>query len=254
MHVARDRVAPNPERITAVSGGVLTGAGFIAHRGEQILSLMSEAFSDLDSNLKLDDLIEDEGITPHQRIYREVVTEAFPPEAIDAVAEGPDYHVLLAHPPTGPFADLSATAATLAYEAELHLVSGPHFNWAERMGITTSRVDARKAAREGMLVELICAAAVIPPLFALAKWEGKDVIDGGMSDQAPLPEPDEGTTLILLTRDYDRIPERDDRLYLAPSEETEADKIDFTDPEKIARTWEQGIKDAELFLNNLQKN
>lgn len=254
LHVAREPLGLDPARIAAVSGGALSAAGFIARIGENILALMQDAFADQQDNATLHDLIEGEGLTPHQKIYRDVVTEALSDAAIDAIADGPAFQVLLGHPPTGLAARLTGSAATLAYEAELHLISSPHFNWAETCGVTASLVDARQTARDGRLAELICAAAVIPPLFDLARWDGRDVIDGGMSDQAPMPDPDRGSTLILLTRSYRRIPEIPNRLYIAPDSETEADKIDFTDPGKIARTWQQGIHFAERFLDKSTNN
>lgn len=244
----RDVIGLEPERISAVSGGALTAAGFITRRGRTVLDTMCDAFRELDSNVDPHELAEGAGLTAHQRLYREIVSDVFDRGATREVADGPLFQVLIGHPPTGALASLSATAATLAYEAELHLIGSPHFDWAERVGVTYSRVDGRKAAREGRLVDLICAAAVIPPLFELARWEGQEVIDGGMADQAPLPHPSAGNSLILLTRDYPDIPVIDGRLYVSPSEETEADKIDFTDPEKITRAWDQGEVDGRAFL------
>ena len=36
-----------------------------------------------------------------------------------------------------------------------------------------------------------------------------------------------------------------------PSDETPADKIDFTDPGKLRRTWEQGTRDARAFCREV---
>jgi predicted acylesterase/phospholipase RssA len=140
---------------------------------------------------------------------------------------------------------------TIAYEAELHLKGSPHFKWPRAFGVTSTRVDARMAARDGRLADLIVAAATIPPVFRLPEWDGKPVIDGGMADQAPMPQPDEGRTLILLTRNYPQMPDASDRLYVWPSEATPADKIDFTDPSKLHETWELGRADGEKFIEHL---
>jgi len=78
-------------------------------------------------------------------------------------------------------------------------------------------------------------------------WEGA-FIHSTRAQVAPATDRGKGNTLILLARDYDHIPDRDDRLYLSPPKETEADKIDFTDPEKIARTGEKGIKAEVRYL------
>ncbi len=115
--------------------------------------------------------------------------------------------------------------------------------------MTALLVDANAAARAGKLCDLVAAAAVIPPIFEPPLWNGRPVIDGGMTDQAPLPVPDTGETLVLLTRTYDRQPKVDGRTYVAPSSETPADKIDFTDASKLRRTWDQGVADARRLLD-----
>jgi hypothetical protein len=168
------------------------------------------------------------------------------------VAEGPVLQILIAHPPDHDWDKLSGVAMTAAYEADLAVRSTPHLSWAQRAGLTTTRVDARKAAREGRLVDLICAAATIPPVFEPPLWDGKPMIDAGMADQAPMPEPDEGSTLVLLTRHYRNLPDVPGRRYVMPSKEVPADKIDFTDPDKLTRTWDLGEADAHEFIETLK--
>jgi predicted acylesterase/phospholipase RssA len=238
-----------PERVTGVSGGALAGSAFLAEREAYLLEAMCEAFEAQESNLSLDTTDRD-GLTPHQRIYAEVVARVLDDEAMARVADGPQFQILIAHPPdSGLPAKLTGTAMTLAYEAELHIVGSPHFDWAERVGLDIERVDANAAAREGRLAELVAAAATIPPIFEPPLWNGRAVIDGGMADQAPMPEPDTGETMILLTRSYPRIPDAPGRTYISPSGETPADKIDFTDPRKLRDTWAQGERDARALLD-----
>ena len=249
MDVARDRLTPAPERIACVSGGVLSAATFVAGRARRLLDTMAEAFEAQDANVDWHDLVEGAGLTPHQSIYRDVVAAVLgDAEARDAVATGPSLQVMLAHPPGGErTARLTGALATIAYEAELHVLSRPDLEWAEAAGLGTSRVDAREAAREGRLVELVCAAAVIPPIFDPPLWDGRPVVDAGMAGHAPHPEPDRGATLVLATRTYRNWPD-DGRTYVSPSEAVPADKIDFTDPGKIRRTWAAGEQDARRFL------
>ena len=239
----------SPERVTGVSGGALAGAGFLSGNERRLLSVMCEAFEKQDSNLDLLHPDED-GITPHQRIYREVVEEVIDVQAARRIAEGPSFQILIAHPPENNAPTLTATALVAAYEAELHVVSSPHFNWAEKMGLESHLVDANAAARDGKLIDLISAAAVIPPIFEPPLWQGRRVVDGGMASQAPMPDPDQGPTWVLLTRRYRNLPDVPNRLYIAPSEETAADKIDFTSPGKLMDTWAQGERDARKWLED----
>ena len=251
LEVLQNRSPLSPERVIGVSGGALSASAFLAGRERDLLDIMSDAFRAEDSNVTWHDMDEDEGRTPHQRVYREVVTEMLSNAALDRIADGPVFQIFLAHPPSERAPELTGTAMTLAYEAELHLKGSPHFTWPAGLGVTSTRVDARAAARDGRLAELVVAAATIPPVFRLPIWDDRHVIDGGMADQAPMPEPDIGPTLILLTRDYPDMPDAPDRDYVWPSEETPADKIDFTDPEKLAETWQLGNRDGAQFVKNL---
>ncbi|MBT8417760.1 MAG: patatin-like phospholipase family protein [Silicimonas sp.] len=243
----------SPSRISGVSGGALAGSAWLAGRERDLLERMASAFEQEDWHATLEDLDESHGRTPHQRVYDSVVRDVLDKTAAAKIADGPSFQILIGHPPTNSASGLTGAAMTFAYEAELHIVNAPHFNWAEKMGMTVSFVDARDAARSGKLADLVIAAATIPPIFRTPEWDGRRVIDGGMADQAPMPEPDDGPTLVLLTRQYRRLPDVPGRLYVAPSKETPADKIDFTDPAKLRETWSLGEKDGEKFLNERNK-
>ncbi|AHD00353.1 patatin-like phospholipase family protein [Leisingera methylohalidivorans] len=247
LHAIEEELPLQPARVTGVSGGALTLAGFLAGRGERVLAEMKEAFRSTDRNLNWHKPGADR-LTPHQRVYAEVVSRVLDGDALARVAAGPQSQILLGHPPSDRWAGLTGSLATLAYEAELHIVGSPHFNWAERFGVTSSLVDARIAARNGRLADLVRFAATIPPVFKPPRWDGMAVIDGGMADQAPMPEPDDGRTLVVLTRPYKRLPQVAGRLYVWPAEEVPADKIDFTDPAKIQATWDAGLAAGEAFL------
>ena len=250
MDVVRDALNLSLDRITGGSGGSMSAAGYIAHRGHDILDRMCEAFRQTDANVNLNDLDETHGRTPHQRIFHDVLNDVLDATATAKIANGPAFQVQIARPPGHRLPGLSGTAMTAAYEAELHLVNSPHFSWAEKAGLTAELVDGRAAARDGALTKLIEAAVTIPPIFRTLEWDGAPVVDGGMADQAPMPDPDKGRTLVLLTRQYRRLPEVANRHYVTPSDETPADKIDFTDPDKLRRTWDLGKRDGEAFLKN----
>ncbi len=248
MSVLDDQHPLRPARVTGVSGGALAGAAWLAGLKHRFLDEMCAAFEQRDSNIDLF-AADENGITPHQELYCAVVDKVLDDDAAQKIAEGPSFQVLIAHPPDTGHPTLTGTALTLAYEAELHSVGSPHFSWAEKLGLSARLVDANQAARDGRLVDLITAAAVIPPVFEPPLWEGRRVVDGGMADQAPMPDPDRGETLILLTREYKRLPDVTGRTYLHPSHETPADKIDFTDPQKLRDTWALGERDAKAWLD-----
>ncbi|MGB7408535.1 MAG: patatin-like phospholipase family protein [Pontixanthobacter sp.] len=233
-----------PQRISGVSGGALSGAAWIGGVEGDLLDLMREAFAINDANFDAGS----SNFTPHQEIYRAVVSTTLDDAAIARVADGPQFEVVLGLPPQWLNPHLVAIYAGLAYQLDQQVRSTPRLAWPRMLGMRSLRVDARQAARDGKLVDLICAAATIPPVFDVPCWDGQDVLDGGMLDKAPLPEPDEGRTLVLLTRQYRNPPQGERFVYIQPSREVAADKIDFTDSRKVTDTWEQGESDARRWL------
>ncbi|NDW03856.1 patatin-like phospholipase family protein [Jiella pacifica] len=239
-----------PERIAGVSGGALAAACFIGGRDEKLLEVMGTAFDRRDCNVSIDwDEFEENGLTPHQQMYREVVRETLDDEAVARIADGPCFEVLLAHPPHSGFPKLTTFPMMVAYLADLAIRSTPHVIFPEKLGAHQQLVDARQAARDGLIVDLICNAAVIPPVFNLQGWNGRKVIDGGMTSKAPMPSGNRGRTLVLLTRKFRNLPDHPDRVYVEPSQAVPADKIDFTDRGKIVATWNAGVEDGKAFLH-----
>jgi len=233
-----------PKRISSVSGGALSAACWIGEREEDLLAVMQEAFAANDANF-------DPGksnFTPHQEIYRDVVDVTLDKEAIERVADGPEYEVALSVPPQQLAPHLSAVFYGILYQLDQAVRSTPHLRWPRNAGLGEIRVDGRQAARDGKLVDLICAAATIPPVFDVPRWNDCRVLDGGMLDKAPLPLESEGETLVLLTSRYRHCPNEPGRTYAMPSSEVAADKIDFSDASKVARTWDQGVRDGKAWL------
>ena len=238
-----------PERISAVSGGALSSCAFIGGVERRLFEVMGDALHERTRNVSVNwDEVQENGLTPHQEMYREIVSTTLHEEAIARIADGPAFQVLLTHPPFDAAPRLSTVPMMVAYELDQAVRSTPHVVSAEMLGAEEVLVDARQTARDGRLVDLVCAAAVIPPVFNVQGWDGRPVVDGGMANKAPLPDPDRGPTLVLLTRKFRNLPDHPDRLYVEPSESVPADKIDFTSREKIEATWEAGERDGRAFL------
>ena len=241
---AGDTLALSPQRISGVSGGALSAAAWIGRRERDLLMLMSEAFRINDANYAAGR----SNFTPHQEIYRAVVETTLDKAAIEQIAQGPDYQIFLSCPPPHLTPGTSAFLYGVLYKLDQAVRSSPHLEWPKKWGLQRLCVDARQAARDGQLIDLICAAATIPPVFNVPCWQGGRVLDGGMLDKAPLPEPDQGRTFVLLTSRYDNLPQDTRLTYVQPSREVAADKIDFSDASKVTRTWEQGEADARTWL------
>ena len=72
------------------------------------------------------------------------------------------------------------------------------------------------------------------------------------SPRGPLPEPDEGRTLVLLTKRFDSLPEDATSgriVYVQPSSDVlSGSKLDFSNPDLLQEAWEQGRRDGLAWL------
>ncbi|RGP40134.1 hypothetical protein BPTFM16_00410 [Altererythrobacter insulae] len=236
----------SPQLVTGVSGGVLSGASWIAQKEDELLDLMCEAFRINDSNLERDGV---QVRTPHEAMYRAVVETLFDHGAVQAVSDGPEFCALLAVAPKAVPPKLAALIYGAIYKIDETFRSNPDLKAPSALGLNTLKVDARLAARDGRLVDLICAAATIPPVFSVPRWDGQRVIDAGMASKIHLSDDPTLRSLALLTKRYENVPERPNLTFVSPSEEVAADKIDFTDATKVHATWELGERDAERWLS-----
>lgn len=234
-------LALNPAQIVGVSGGAMSAVVHVAGVQEQLMDAVCAMAAGQAGNI--DWRREHGSFLPHQALYRQLLEQVLTEEVCARVANGPDLQILIGHPPSDRFPTLTGAAMTLVYEAERRSKGLPHFDWPERLGVTWTLVDAREEARAGRLVDLVAMAAIIPPIFTPGHWRGRRVIDGGMADQAPVPDT-EGQTLILLTRVYPGLRPTPGRTYIGPGESVPVRKVDFSSPDKIRATWDHGERDG----------
>ena len=247
MAATADRLPLDVRRISAVSGGALSAAAFVTDRERRLLDAMCEAFErreDGGGNFEIGDLLDGDHPFPHEALYRRIVTNLLDDEeAREMVAEGPTFRVQLARP-----GRLGAKGTVAAYVSDIAVRSSPHPVYPRMTGATAIQVDAKRAAREGRLCELIVAAASAPPVFNQAMWDGEPVMDGGVVDNAPCWAESDDPTLLMVTRPYRNIPSFENRLYAMPSKKPPTFKLDFTDSQGIRGAWELGERDGRAFL------
>lgn len=248
LSVTADSLVRSPTQVTGVSGGALAAAAYVAGREAGLLERMGAAFERQSRNFALRRLAGGGDVMPHQRIYREVVAATLDEEALAAIADGPAFHVLVAHPPSARFPALSTLPLMLAYQIETMLRSNPHMLWPSLLGVRQSLIDGRQAARDRRLVDLICNAAALPPVFDVGRWDGDDVIDGGLASKAPMRAGTTGPVLVLLSRRYRNLPSSPDCRYVMPSRRPPVDRMDFTRRERIEQAWQLGEHDGRRFL------
>ncbi|MEM7709198.1 MAG: patatin-like phospholipase family protein [Pseudomonadota bacterium] len=196
-----------PDRVTGSSGGALTAAAWIASCGDRLFDRFDRALRDTDRNITLDDLDEGDGRSPHQRVYEAIVRDVIDTEAQARIADGPVFQISVSTTGETGAATLRALAAGTIYQIEQIAAPTPRPRLSAVAGMEQRLIDARRAARDGTLPDLIRMAATVPPAFRPDAWNEEPIYDGGMVDKAPLPEPDDGPTLVLLTKRFHSLPD-----------------------------------------------
>ncbi|WGH79559.1 patatin-like phospholipase family protein [Jannaschia ovalis] len=249
--------APDPARVTGSSGGALSAAAWIAGREEFLFDRFARALKRTDFNVTLDDMDADDGRSPHQRVYEAIVEDALDDAALARIADGPAFQINVATPGEASHPTLRALVGGTIYQAEQAVAPTPRPRLSSVVGLEQRLIDARQAARDGALPELIRMAATVPPAFRPDEWPNAEtgtpepLYDGGMVDKAPLPEPDTGRTLVLLTKRFHTLPPDDGGriIYIQPSADVlSGSKLDFTDPELLHEAWAQGRRDGQAWL------
>ena len=246
---------PAPARVTGVSGGALSAAAWLAGEEDWLFERFARALRRTDSNVTLRDMDDRDGRSPHQRVYEAIVEDVIDAEAQARIAEGPLFQISVSTTGDGAGATLKALAAGTIYQVEQAIAPTPRPRLSAVAGVEQRLIDARRAARDGTLPDLIRMAATVPPAFRPDEWEGPDteegapIYDGGMVDKAPLPDPDGGRTLALLTKRFRHLPDDDHVDYVQPSEAVlDGSKLDFTDPDLLRQAWDQGEADGRRWL------
>ena len=241
---------PAPERVTGVSGGALSAAAWIAGAESRLFERFARALRRQDSNVTLSDLGDEDGRSPHQRVYEAIVEDVIDEDAQARIADGPGFEISVSTTGAGAGATLKALTAGTIYQVEQVLAPTPRPRLSSLAGVEQRLIDARRAARDRVLPDLIRMAATVPPAFRPDDWDGEPVYDGGMVDKAPLPSPDEGPTLALLTKRFAALPCDDHVTYVQPSEPVlGGSKLDFTDPSLLREAWDQGRRDGAAWLS-----
>ncbi len=253
IEAVQQQMAFKPSRITGSSGGALSAAALIAGREHFLADRFIEAVKTCTANFSVQDLDDEDGRSAHQRVYEGVVEDVIDSAAMGRIAEGPVFQISVST--TGESQAGATTRAVLGgsvYQLEQVVAPTPKPRLAAYAGLEQRIFDARQAARDGTLPDLIRMAATVPPAFRADQWDGEWIYDGGMVNKAPLPEPDAGRTLVLLTKRFKQLP--DDAggrvQYIQPqSPVLDGSRLDFTDVDLLHQAWEQGLDDGKTFLS-----
>ncbi len=250
--VAARETGLEPRVVGGVSAGAAMACAVLAGKGQGALEYFKEITGANRSNFYPRNLLNGKPPFPHYGMYRRALLEIFDREALARLKSGPEVRVLAARPPRWAGGALAVLVGFLGYSLEKMISRPIHPRSGTQLGFKPVVARADECDSPAQLADLILGSSCTPPLVPKLYLKGVPVLDGGLIDNVPLAvlSNKERPALILLTRRYppDRLKGHPDRVYLQPSRPVEISKWDYTDPQGCQAAYDQGRRDAELFL------
>lgn len=144
----------------------------------------------------------------------------------------------------------SVAAGTLAYLVDKYLWNSIHPRLPRVLGLRQDFMVLNDCSDIAMAQALLIAAASAPPIMSARPVGGGMAIDGGYTDNAPIPvqsESERSNTLVLLTRHYPKLPPMfrwQERAYWQPSQRVPVSTWDCTPKTTVREAYDLGTQDS----------
>jgi len=242
-----------PATIASVSAGSAISCALFSGQIEATLEHTKRVMATNPKNRYLRHLFTEKPVHPHAALYRKIIHAALDSDALIRLKKGPTNRILLARKPKWLGPKSAVLAGLGAYQVEKHLFQPVHPKMGRRLGFKSEFINANDCEDVSTLADLILGSSCTPPFTPLMYRQDKPVLDGGLVDNVPLHGVDQlpGNTLVMLTRPYKKLPTRERITYVQPSQPVAASSWDYTSPENVQLTYDQGRSDAAHFLRTL---
>ena len=247
------RLLPRVSAVVSCSAGACIATTVLAGRTDAALRYWKDRRRGVTKNFEWRRLLRGQRPTPHAPIYRDTMVFAMRDGGLERLRSMPfPVWVLAATSPRGVPIALSIAAGLGAYNLEKKLrPERIHPTLTRRLGFRAALFDARECRSPEEVADLVLASSATPPFTPLGRYRGRRFIDGGLVDNAPAWVADEMSdvkkNVVLLTRPHPRAAAHstDRRMYVAPTRPVPVDRWDYTRPERIDATIEQGERESE---------
>jgi predicted acylesterase/phospholipase RssA len=242
---------PLPAQWVGTSAGAAIGASFLANSVDMALQACLRLFADNPKVFDWRGLLKLKLRFANQHIYP-VWVEAFLNADTFATLRGASSRltVALTRPARYLGTGGSVAAGTLAYLVDKYLWNSLHPRLPGLLGLRQEFITLNDCADLASAQTLLVAAASAPPFISARRVGGRYAIDGGYTDNAPIPpqpshEP--SNTLVLLTRHYPKLPQLFGwlgRTYWQPSQRIPVSTWDCTPKTTVREAYELGVRDS----------
>ena len=248
----RERFDVAPALAVGASAGAFAGIYALLGLGAQVRQRVLASCGPHRRNFDLAGWRRGGPLCPVGPLYRALIEDVLDARLLKALNARTDFRVALTRLPHGLPPLLGAALGIGAYQLEKHLLGPVHPAFGRRLGFRQEFVSARELGSTAALADALIASSCVPPFMPVTQVNGGPAFDGGLVDNVPvLPlEPVEaagGRTLVLLTRNYRRLPEIAGRTYVQPSRRIDVKQFDLRNPAGIRAAYELGLVDGAAF-------
>lgn len=239
-----------PNNIASVSAGSAISCAILADRIDETLASTLEVISTNTKNRYWSNALKGKNIHPHSELYRQIIYKAMDDSSLGKIQAGPTNDILLSEIPSWLGPRSAVLVGLTSYQLEKKLYQPVHPKFGRKLGFKSRFVPANECKSIEQLADTILSSSCTPPFTPLMFHQGSPVLDGGMVDNVPIHGVDtsKGKTLVLLSRPYKKLPGNDAVDYVQPLSPVPISSWDYTKPNEIIATFEQGKKDAEYYL------
>jgi len=259
------RLLPRAGIVAACSAGACVAALLLSGREREIEEFWQRR-GVVVRNFEWRRLLTGRRPTPHEQLYRELLHCAFAGGGLERIRSQPFPFLVLTTAFPSPVPALAAAVLGLYvynHEQKRRRRTGgadapPRL--ARRVGFRPLVFDARQCETSEKLADLIIATSATPPFTSVGRVHGRRLLDGGIIDSTPafladgVPGVTRSVILLSAPRPEGIAVEPDARAdgscarrYFAPRAALPISTWDFTRPDLLAATIEQGERDAELY-------
>ena len=150
----------------------------------------------------------------------------------------------------------SVAAGTLAYLVDKYLWNSIHPRLPTWLGLRQDFMVLNDCPDIDTAQSLLIAAASAPPIMSARPVGGAHAIDGGYTDNAPIPaqsDEERSKTLVMLTRHYPKLPPLfawQGRTYWQPSQRIPVSTWDCTPKTTVNEAYDLGAQDGAYALRS----
>lgn len=252
--IAASALDLKPTGIVSVSAGSAIASALFAGTFHHGFEGFKQAIAENEHNFYISNLLRKRPVFPHGNMYRNAILDAIDGRALTRLHQGPEIFILISCPPRWVSAQMALLLGMVAVGLDACNNKAIHSSMGRLIGFKPLYLSVRQCATPAELADLIIASSCVPPLTPQARRNGIAIFDGGLVNNVPsdgVPQ-DRGQTLVLLTRQFLKLPSIVGQTYVQPSRPIPVGVWDYTDDAALQATFDLGRRDAEIFCSAIQ--